>query len=96
MPQMRDERIKTLLDLWTRFRDFREQYLRRRQQCTTLRQRFYRIECAWCKKRIGWKRKTGAVPGATSHSICPQCAADIFREVARQQSSPHSLHETKQ
>jgi hypothetical protein len=53
-----------------------------RERCTTRRNRYYLIECAWCKKRIRWKRKQGDVPGDTSHSICPPCAAAILSEMA--------------
>ena len=46
----------------------------------TLRKRSLLVQCAWCQRRLGWKRKQAAVPGATSHSICPRCAADIVRK----------------
>ena len=54
-----------------------------REQGTELRKRYYLIECAWCKKCLGWKRKEGAGPGDTSHGICPQCAADTLRDMAK-------------
>ena len=39
---------------------------------------FYLVECAWCKRHLRWKRTEGTVPGETSHSICPRCAADVL------------------
>lgn len=56
-----------------------------RERCTTRRNRYYLIECAWCKRRLRWKRKQGDVPGDTSHSICPPCAAAILSEMATPQ-----------
>ena len=55
----------------TKYREYREQFL-------ALRQRYLLVACAWCQQRIGWKRKVGAVPGETSHSICPSCATALF------------------
>ena len=42
------------------------------------RQRYFRVECAWCQKHIRWQCMEGplAVP-ATSHSICSTCFATI-------------------
>ena len=88
MLQTRAELIDTHLYLQTKYREVREQFLTRHQQFTKLRQRFYLIECAWCKTRLGWKRKTGAVSGDTSHGICPQCAMDILREVVQLRLPP--------
>jgi hypothetical protein len=65
----------------TRSGELREQFLAGRQG-------FYRIECAWCQKRIGWKRKTAAVPGDTSHGICPACATDLVSKMQALQDSP--------
>jgi hypothetical protein len=42
---------------------------------------FYLVECAWCKRLIGWKRKEGAVSFDTSHSICSHCAADVLSQL---------------
>ena len=39
------------------------------------RKRYYLVECAWCKKRMRWKRAEGPVPYTVSHSICAQCFA---------------------
>jgi hypothetical protein len=69
------------VDALTRqFLAFRTQYRKRREQFRALRQRYLLVQCAWCQRRLGWKRKQAAVPGATSHSICPRCAADIVRK----------------
>src|SRR5262244_2788750 len=59
----------------------RSKYHELREQFTILRNRYYMIECAWCKKRIRWKRKRGAVPGDTSHGICLACAAALLRQM---------------
>ena len=56
--------------------------VRVRERFTTLRKRYYLIECAWCKRRIRWRHKQGDVPGETSHSIRPPCAAAIFSDMA--------------
>jgi hypothetical protein len=84
MLQKRDERIDTHLYLRAKYQELREQY-------TALRNRYFMIECAWCKRRIGWKPKTGSVPGATSHGICPPCAADMLRGIAKLRLPPHSI-----
>jgi len=83
MPQGRDERITMYRDLQRKYRTLREQFLTWQQQFTTLRQRFYRIECAWCQRRIGWKPKLGVVPGETSHGICAPCAADLLKRKSK-------------
>src|SRR5262249_45239728 len=62
-------------------RYFRTKYYKLREQFTALRNCYYLIECAWCKKRIRWQRKTAAVPGDTSHGICPACATDLFSKM---------------
>ena len=80
MPQGRDERITMEPDLQRKYRAVRGQFLLQQQQFTTLRQRFYRIECAWCHRHIGWKPKRGVVPGETSHGICPACTANLLRQ----------------
>jgi len=57
-----------------------------------LRKRYYLIECAWCKRRIRWKRKEGEVPGETSHGICPSCFADMLRKIhAMKQASDSAV-----
>ena len=75
----RDARSARYGSLHTKYHELREQF-------TTLRNLYYLIECAWCKQRLGWKRKTAAVPGDTSHSICPPCAADLLRGLAHLQA----------
>ena|SRR5215471_1239575 len=81
MPQDRDERITPYRDLQRTSQALREHFLRLQQQFLTLRERFYRIECAWCHTHIGWKLKRGVVPGETSHGICPACAANLLRKM---------------
>ena len=66
-------------------RHLQTKYGELRAQFMMLRNRFYLIECAWCQRRIGWKRKEGSVPSDTSHGICPPCAADMERDIARLQ-----------
>jgi hypothetical protein len=75
MLEQSDELRDTGRWLRTQYRDLREHFV-------TLRQCYYLIECAWCQRRLGWKRKQAAVPGETSHSICSRCAAVIGREIA--------------
>lgn len=73
LPKSADQ-SETSLYLQSKYRELQAQF-------TTLRQRYYRIECAWCKRRIRWKRKAASVPGETSHGICPACATDLFRKM---------------
>jgi hypothetical protein len=82
MPQWEDERITTCRTLQRKYHELREHF-------TMLRNRYYLIECAWCKRRIGWKRKLDSVPGDTSHGICSQCSADIFKKITKRRSAPH-------
>jgi hypothetical protein len=51
MLQTRDALIDTPLYLRTKYQELREQF-------TTWQNRYFLIECAWCKRRIRWKRKT--------------------------------------
>ena len=67
--------------LTRRFLAFRTKYRTLREQFIALRKRSLLVQCARCQRRLGWKRKQAAVPGATSHSICPRCAADIVRKM---------------
>ena len=70
-------------DAWIRqFLAFQTKYRELRAQFIGLRQRSLLVQCAWCQRRLGWKRTQAAVPGATSHSICPRCAADIVKTIA--------------
>jgi hypothetical protein len=80
MLQMRDARIGMHRCLQAKYHELRQQF-------TTLRTLYYLIECAWCQRRIGWKRKTAAVPGDTSHGICPPCATDLFRKLQAMKDS---------
>jgi hypothetical protein len=70
----RDGRTEPRVYFQTKYRELQE-------QCIELRNRYYLIECAWCKTRIGWKRKAPSVPGDTSHGICRLWAADIVRQL---------------
>jgi hypothetical protein len=77
MLQQRDERSLTYFQIRAKYRDLQQQF-------TMLRQYFYRIECAWCKSRIGWKCKDVHVPGETTYGICPQCVADMVSKGRRE------------
>jgi hypothetical protein len=68
-------------DLTRQFLSFRTKYRKLREHVIALRKRYLLVQCAWCQRRLGWKRKQAAVPGATSHSIGPRCAADIVRNI---------------
>jgi hypothetical protein len=46
------------------------------------RQRYFKIVCAWCQQTIRWQRTEGAAPGQISHSICFDCFAPMFLELA--------------
>jgi hypothetical protein len=76
MSRTRDEQSKTHRYLQTKYRELQEQFVH-------LRHLYLRIECAWCKRHIRWQRKTAAVPGDTSHGICPPCAARMLRGIAK-------------
>ena len=41
------------------------------------------IICAWCKKTIGEKDGKGAT--GFTHSICPECKAEVMEELNPQQ-----------
>jgi len=46
------------------------------------RQRFFLIECAWCKKHVRWQCMVDPLPvPMTSHSICATCHATVLREL---------------
>src|SRR5215471_3729723 len=59
------------------------QYAREvRMHSQQLRQCYFRIECAWCKKLIRWQFLKDPVPVTrTSHSICPTCFATVTYEL---------------
>jgi hypothetical protein len=77
-----DAAIMGEVDALTRqFLAFRTKYRKLREHFRALRMRYLLVQCAWCQRRLGWKRKQATVPGATSHSICPRCAADIVRKI---------------
>ena len=82
MLQKRDERLATHLSrLQRQYGELQRQYRENRERFTTLRQCYYLIACAWCKRRIRWKPKEGYVPGDTGHGICPSCFADMVRKI---------------
>jgi hypothetical protein len=82
MLQKRDERIATHLPrLRRQYRELQKKCRANREHCTTLRQGYYLIAWAWCKRRMRWKHKEGDVPGDTSHGICPSCFADMVRKI---------------
>jgi hypothetical protein len=74
--EQRDELRTTVERLRTRYRELQEHFV-------ALRQGYFMIQCAWCRRRLGWKRKHAAVSGETSHSICARCAAAMVRAMAR-------------
>jgi hypothetical protein len=74
MPRRVDELRERSLYFQTKYRELHEHF-------ATLRQGYLLVECAWCKRRIGWKRKDPSVPGDTSHGICPPCAAELCKEM---------------
>ena len=84
MLQNRDE-------LRERYHYFQTKY---RAQFIELRQRYYLIECAWCQRHIRWQRKEYAAPGDTSHGICPSCAADMLRDIAKLRSTHRRVYQT--
>jgi hypothetical protein len=51
-------------------------------------QYYYQIECAWCKKCLGWKLKNVSVPGDTTYGICPPCVVAMVSKIS---SMPKSL-----
>ena len=63
--------------LTLQFLSFQTKYRELREHFIALRKCYLLVQCAWCQRRLGWKRKQAVVPDVTSHSICPRCAADI-------------------
>jgi hypothetical protein len=45
------------------------------------------IVCAWCQQTIRWQRAEGGAREQISHSICLDCCAHVFRELAPRTSS---------
>ena len=46
------------------------------------RQRYFLVECAWCKKHIRWQSMEALlVVPATSHGICPTCFVTVLQEL---------------
>jgi len=46
------------------------------------RQRYRKIVCAWCQQTIRWERFAPTAWGQVSHSICFDCFAGVFPELA--------------
>jgi hypothetical protein len=46
------------------------------------RQRYRQIVCAWCARTLRWQRCEEAARGQVSHSICFDCFAGVFQELA--------------
>jgi len=86
LPQ-RDALQGRFLYFQTKYREYQEQFL-------ALRQCYLQVECAWCKTHTGWKRKTAAVPGETSHGICPSCATDLLRRIPAAKRRGHAKRAT--
>ena len=63
MPGKRKKRLRQSSAPPTQESECRTPWLERRK-------RYYLVECAWCKKRMRWKRAEGPVPYKVSHSIC--------------------------
>ena len=59
----------------------------RRVRSPKREQPFFRIECAWCKRRIGRKPKDVSVPGETTYGICQPCFADMVRTLQQMHAS---------
>ena len=69
-----------ITELFEQYRYFQMKFREYQELFKAQRQRYFLIECAWCQRRICWKPKTAAVPGQTSHGICPACATDLCRK----------------
>jgi hypothetical protein len=52
------------------------------------RQRYCQILCAWCQQTIRWERYEAAARGQISHSICFDCFAGVFQELAPENALP--------
>jgi hypothetical protein len=47
------------------------------------RQRYYLVECAWCKKHLRWQYMADPLPvPMTSHGVCPTCHATVLRDLS--------------
>ena len=46
------------------------------------RQHYIRVVCAWCQATIRFARVTTAPRGQVSQSICYECFAPVFQELA--------------
>ena len=53
-----------------------------RSRQSLARQSYLRIVCAWCQATIRFQRAAGTVWGQSSHSICYDCFAHVFWELA--------------
>jgi hypothetical protein len=62
------------------------------EQYANPRNLYLLVECAWCKRRIGWRRKTGTVLRDTSHGICPPCAMNMLETAyAKRRFHPRNI-----
>jgi hypothetical protein len=52
------------------------------------RQGYRKIVCAWCEKTTHWQHAEGIARGQISHSICFDCFAHVFRELAPENALP--------
>ena len=75
---MMQGRIK---QLWEQYDYFVAKFGALTARFTAWQEWHYRVECAWCQQRIGWKRKTPSVPIETSHGICGPCASRLLRDL---------------
>jgi hypothetical protein len=63
MLQKRDERIATHLPrLRRQYRELQKKCRANREHCTTLRQGYYLIAWAWCKRRMALEAQGGRCP----------------------------------
>src|SRR5215813_13020337 len=46
------------------------------------RQNYLRVVCAWCQATLRFERATTTTRGQVSHSICYECFAPVFQELA--------------
>jgi hypothetical protein len=60
-----------------------------RQSRWLISQQIYlQIVCAWCQQTICWQRAAGTAWGQISHSICYDCFAHVFGELAPRHTPP--------
>ena len=52
------------------------------------RQSYVRIVCAWCQQTVRWHRAEAMLRGQISHSMCFDCFAPVFWELAPDHTPP--------